>query len=114
VLADAEPGVVGPGVVEGFAFVGLDCCVDGKGLEGVDLGAGGCADDPGGTDDVPGCFWVGFAEGKEFVFLRVVEVWFEGVARVLGMMLVAAVSKVGEIRLTDSTNGVLAGPWCTC
>jgi hypothetical protein len=96
--------------------VGLDCCVDGQGLEGVDLGAGGCADDPGGADDIPGCFWVGFAEGEELFFLRVVEVWFEGVAGVLGLMvLVAAVSEGGAwVRLTDSTNGVLAGPWCTC
>jgi hypothetical protein len=77
VLADAEPGVVGPGEVEAFAFVGLDCCVDGQGLEGVDLGAGDCADDPGRADDVPGCFGVVFAEGEEFVFLGVVEVWFE-------------------------------------
>jgi hypothetical protein len=49
------------------------------------LGAGDGADDPGGADDVPGCFGVGLAEGEEFVFLRVVEVWFEGVARVLGV-----------------------------
>jgi hypothetical protein len=85
VLADAEPGVVSAGEVEGFAFVGLDCCVDCEWLESVDLGAGDCADDPGGADDVPGCFGVGLAKGEEFVFLRVVEVWFEGVAGVLGV-----------------------------
>jgi hypothetical protein len=28
--------------------------------------------------------------------------------------LVAEVSSGAEIGLTDSTNGVLAGPWCTC
>jgi hypothetical protein len=49
------------------------------------LGAGDGADDPGGADDVPGCFGVGFAEGEEFVFLWVVEVWFEGVAGILGV-----------------------------
>jgi hypothetical protein len=56
-------------------------------LEGVYLGAGDCADDPGGADDVPGCFGVGFAEGEELVFLRVVEVWFEGVAWVLEVLV---------------------------
>ena len=102
VLADTEPGVVGAREGEGFAFVGLDCCVDCQGLQGVDLGAADGADDPGGADDVPGCFWVGVAEGEEGVFLGVVEVWFEGVTGVLGTMLVAATKEkrgVGICRL---------------
>jgi hypothetical protein len=62
------------------------------------LGAADGADDPGGADDVPGCFRVGFAEGEEGVFLGVVEVWFEGVAGVLETMLVAATK---EKRVVD-------------
>jgi len=94
VLADAKPGVVVTGEVHLLAFVGLHCCVDGQWLKGVDLGGRDCANDPGWTDDVPVCFWVFFAECKEFVFLRIVEVWFEGIARVLGLMLAAIASKV--------------------
>jgi len=82
VLTNAQPRIVVARVVQLFVLVCLYGCVDGQWMQGVHRGVGDCADNPRWADDVPVCFWVGFAVCEELVFLGVVEVGLEGVARV--------------------------------
>ena len=64
--------------MKGFVLLGLHGSVDGEGMECVH----GCvvdgANDPCRADDVPGCGGIGFAVSIEEVFLRVIEIGFEG------------------------------------